>query len=81
MRQDRHDGEHDVAVGVVEMAVRVDDEAQRLATMGNSQLGMVKGMVDRIELTADKTDAVLEVRMTQAQLDTLIGMLGGSFGP
>ncbi len=64
------------------MRMRFADPAQAstLATQLQAQIGALQMMVDDVSVVADDTDLVLTVRMTAAQLDSIIGLLGPSLG-
>jgi hypothetical protein len=56
------------------------DEATQLASLGQSQVGAAKGMVDHVEIGTDGPDVTLRVDMTVAQLESLAGMMLGLAG-
>jgi hypothetical protein len=56
------------------MRLATPDEATRLASLAQPQLGAAQGMADKIEVGADGTDVTLRVDLTTAQVDTLVGL-------
>lgn len=66
----------------VSMKLRLENaqEAQGLAGMAQGQLGAAKNFFERLEVTAEATDVVVVAAMTDAQLQSMIGLLGGMFG-
>ncbi len=58
------------------------DEATSLVTMmkGQTSSPQVKQMFDKLEVSADGTDAKVEVAMSNQKLQQLIGMFGGMMG-
>jgi len=57
------------------------DEATQLASLGQSQVGPMQTMVDKVEIGADGVDVTLRVDMTAAQLDMLAGMATSMLRP
>jgi hypothetical protein len=75
-------GSFDLATGLAgTIRVRLDtpDQAQQLATLANGQVGMAKSFFQRLDVSSDKTDFLVEARMTQDQLDTALQLLAGAF--
>jgi hypothetical protein len=62
--------------GAVRMSLDSADSAHSFAGLVQGQLGLVKALVEDIEVTSEDTDVVLHVVMTQVQLESLVGMLG-----
>ena len=56
------------------------DQATQYAAMVQAQLGMVRPMVEEIEVAADGADLTLRLAMTVPQLESLFAMLGGMLG-
>ncbi|MGE0868731.1 MAG: hypothetical protein AB7P03_09220 [Kofleriaceae bacterium] len=58
------------------------DQATQVVSSMQGQLGMAKGMIQaqKLELTADNTDAVFKLEMTAAQIDNVANMVGGMLG-
>lgn len=75
------------SVGLVDglsasMRLRVDSPgaAAQMSSMMSSQVGMVKSFVERLDITTDANDVVFELGMTDAQITSLLGLMGGMFG-
>jgi len=68
----------------VDMRIRLGsgDEATQLVTMmkGQTSSPQVKQMFDKLDVTADGSDAKIAVAMSNAKLQQLIGMVGGMMG-
>ncbi len=64
------------------MRMRFSDPAQAgtLATQFQGQLGPLQIMVEEVTVVADDADLVVTVRMSSAQLDAILGLLGPSLG-
>ncbi|HWO22395.1 MAG TPA: hypothetical protein VNO30_26735 [Kofleriaceae bacterium] len=66
------------------MRLGTPDEATQLAALGQSQIGSVQSMAEKVEVGADGTDVTLRVDMTTAQVDTItrmmLSMAGSMFG-
>ncbi len=76
-------GSLNLSNGLVSAArLRLDSPAQadQIATMAQGQLQAVSTMVDEITVSADDSDVVLRLRMTQEQVETMIGLFGGILG-
>jgi hypothetical protein len=56
------------------------DQATQLAGMVQGQLGMVKTMVEEVEVAADGPDLTLKLGMSVQQIEQMVGMLGGMLG-
>ncbi|MBS1122382.1 MAG: hypothetical protein H6Q90_4610 [Deltaproteobacteria bacterium] len=63
--------------------IRLDapDQATQIAMMAQGQLQAVASMVDEIGVSADEADVVVRLRMTQEQVDSILGLFGGLLGP
>jgi hypothetical protein len=75
------------SIGVVDglsasMRVRVDTPATatQWSSTFSSQVGPAKAFVDRLDISADANDIVIELGMTDTQITTLVGLLGGLAG-
>lgn len=68
----------------VDMRIRLGspDEAKSLVTMmqGQTSSPQVKQMFDKLDVTVDGSDAKVAVAMSNAKLQSLIGMVGGMMG-
>jgi hypothetical protein len=68
----------------LDMRIRLgsNDEATQLVNMLKGQINnpQVKQMFDKLDVTADGTDAKFAVAMSNAKLQQLVGMLGGMMG-
>jgi hypothetical protein len=68
----------------VDMRIRLGsaDEAKSLVDMmkGQTSSPQVKQFVDKLDITADGTDAKIAVAMSNAKLQQVIGMVGGMMG-
>ena len=68
----------------VDMRIRLAtaDEAKQLVTMmqGQTNNAQVKQMFDKLDVTADGTDAKIAVAMSNQKLQQLVGMVGGMMG-
>jgi len=68
----------------VDMRIRLGtpDEATQLVSMAKGQTSspQVKQMFDKLDVTADGTDAKISIAMSNAKLQALIGMVGGMMG-
>lgn len=64
------------------LRLRVDSasQAQQFQTMISGQLGSVRGMFDKVDVTTDAADVVFAVGMTEAQLTSIIQLAGGVLG-
>lgn len=64
------------------MHMRLDTPAaaSQLANMANSQLGMVRGFVTKLDVTTEGADVVMAVAMDDQQLNALIMMAAGQMG-
>jgi hypothetical protein len=62
--------------------VRYDspDQATQLAGMVQAQLGMVKSLVEEVEVAADGPDLTLKLGMTVPQIEAMISMMGSMLG-
>lgn len=56
-------------------------EAQQLAQTAQGQLGIIKPMVDAIDLTAEDADIVVTLSISDQKLQSLIGLIGGAMTP
>lgn len=56
------------------------DQATQFAAMAQAQLGMVKPMVEEVEVAADGADLTMRLTMTVPQIEAIISMMGGMFG-
>jgi len=58
------------------------DEAAQMTAMAKGQINnpQVKAMFDRLDLTAEGADVRIQVAMSSAKLQALVGMLGGMMG-
>jgi hypothetical protein len=56
------------------------DQATQYAGMAQAQLGMVKAMVEEIEVAAEGTDLTLRLSMSVQQIEQLAAMMGGMLG-
>lgn len=54
--------------------------ATQLANMANSQLGMARGFVTKLDVTTEASDVVVAVAMDDQQLNALIMMVAGQLG-
>jgi hypothetical protein len=63
--------------------IRLDtpDLAKSMSAMAQNQLTMLQAMVEEIVVAAEDADLVVRVRMTQPQLDSMLGLFGGFTGP
>lgn len=57
------------------LRLQTADEATQLAAVGQGQLGAFQSMVSKIELGAEGPDVTLRVEMTDAQLQSLAGLV------
>ncbi len=66
----------------VNMHMRLDTPAAatQLAGMANSQLGMARGFVTKLDVTTEASDVVVAVAMDDQQLNALIMMVAGQLG-
>lgn len=66
----------------VNMHVRLDTPAAatQLAGMANSQVGMARGFVTKLDVTTEAADVVIAVAMDDSQLNALIAMVAGQLG-
>jgi hypothetical protein len=64
----------------VRMRLATAAEASQIVTAAQGQLGVAKSLFDRLDVTADNADVVLGVAMTDQQLQSMIGMIGGMYG-
>jgi hypothetical protein len=62
--------------GAVRVRLDSEDSARNLVALGQAQLGTVKQLAEEIALTADGTDVVLRIVMSQGQLEALTGIFG-----
>lgn len=64
------------------MHIRLDTPAaaQQLSTMVNSQAGMARGFVTKMDITTDAADVVVAVGMDDQQLNALLMMIAPSLG-
>lgn len=75
------------SVGLVDglsasMRIRMESpgSATQLTTMISGQIGALKSFVDRLDVAADANDVTLELGMTDAQVSSIVSMLGGLAG-
>ncbi len=64
------------------MHVRLDTPAAatQLAGMANSQMGMARGFVTKLDVTTEASDVVIAVAMDDAQLNAIIQLVAPSLG-
>lgn len=60
----------------VRMRVDSPSAASQMTTMLTGQVGMAKSFVERLDVSADANDVVLELGMTDAQIFAILGMAG-----
>ena len=71
-------GSFDVSQGVgAKLVLRVDDEpqAQNLVTMLQPQIGAVKSMVEKLEVTSDGPDVLLDAQLSDEQASLLVNVV------
>lgn len=62
--------------------VRLDTPAAatQLATMANSQMGMARGFVTKLDVTTEASDVVVAVGMDDQQLNAILQLIGPALG-